>query len=461
MRVSGLVGPDPATVKQLAILATFTTMRMVVKRWKCLQGQSATPPRLPGATAASASLPSEAGSPFLDPLKTPKSPPRAAAALGHSAASQAASAAYTRHDGGPPTASTIAPLSSGDLTTQAGRLQPQARIPQRVRASGLHPGSRARDEVFHPYRRPAPSIMQGVAPTLADSPQAHRPPPSCSGKSFTSTSTPSLRSESTAVSTTSSICTPEEKAFLNCYSQRHAGSLHTLTTSALTLLNLPSHSVILGLLFVKRLLALPEIPPSLSTPTKLLLAGLVLADAQLCDSTVSMRTWAAVTGARGGGAQVAEIKRAALEALSFGTTVDADTYSRWMLSVKSLFRNRGGSGDDSDGEDHRPLPMPLSPLARAPPAAGFAVPSAAGQLPPYAMQPPTPHLLATAAPSSHLDHRWAVPGPPQFSLPAPPLIPPKLAVGVGTGVASGVYSSVMSVPGTATSVPALYQPAAL
>ncbi|KAI9332877.1 hypothetical protein DFJ73DRAFT_781081 [Zopfochytrium polystomum] len=174
----------------------------------------------------------------------------------------------------------------------------------------------------------------------------HRPsPPHQQPTVLNETDQRAFRSSDSTISTSDSNSiptSPEEKAFLNEYSQRHAAHVHTLATAALTTLSLPSHAVILALLFVKRFLALQELPQALSTPTKVFLAGLLLADAHLCDSTVSMKTWAVITGARGGGSQVTAIKTAALNALQFDVAVGAEFYSRWLLSVKTFFKEDVG-----------------------------------------------------------------------------------------------------------------------
>ncbi|KAI9358292.1 hypothetical protein DFJ73DRAFT_794073 [Zopfochytrium polystomum] len=370
------VGPDPATVKQLAILAAFATMRMVVKRWKHVQSDAqAAGPLDPASDSVSV-----AGSPlFPDPLKTPRTSPKAVGSADgppmanpsdshkrSSSTSSSSTLALGNVSGSsfiPPVAAT-APAMERQLPRQVARsyqstnAQSQSRPAPAFAAPApvtpfypslptTHSGSSSLSS-SHPMLAPGMRGMLGV-PAYAATPT----PSIASGSSSSSSTsrTPSLYSASSVHSanttTTTATCTPEEKAFLNAYSQRHATHLHTLATSSLTVLALPYHAVILALLFVKRLLALPEVPAALCTPTKLLLAGLVLADAELCDSTVSMRTWAAVTGARGGGAQVAEIKRAALAALQFCVTVDADTYSAWLLNVKSFFREDGSSGATS------------------------------------------------------------------------------------------------------------------
>ncbi|KAJ1532723.1 hypothetical protein HK405_000888 [Cladochytrium tenue] len=143
--------------------------------------------------------------------------------------------------------------------------------------------------------------------------------------------------------------TPAARAFLAAYARQHAGPVRALATAAQVALGLPPHAVVLALLYARRLLSasVGRLPAALSTPSKVLLAGLVLADAHLCDATVPMRAWAAATAARGGGAQVAAIKAAALDALQFGIAVDAATYSRWMMSVDAFFQSVA-SDDGSD-----------------------------------------------------------------------------------------------------------------
>ncbi|KAJ1569364.1 hypothetical protein HK405_006131, partial [Cladochytrium tenue] len=132
--------------------------------------------------------------------------------------------------------------------------------------------------------------------------------------------------------------TPAARAFIAAYARQHAGPVRALATAAQVALGLPPH--VLTLLYARELLS-----------ASVLLAGLVLADAHLCDATVPMRAWAA-TAARGCGAQVAAIKAAALDELQFGIAVDAATYSRWIMGVDAFFQSVA-SDDGSDGACRR------------------------------------------------------------------------------------------------------------
>ncbi|KAJ3411861.1 hypothetical protein HDV05_001650 [Chytridiales sp. JEL 0842] len=135
---------------------------------------------------------------------------------------------------------------------------------------------------------------------------------------------------------------------LNAYTTRHATHLHTLTTLSLTLLRLPSHCILLSLLFVKRLLGVPTLPPPLSTPAKLLLAGLILADAHLSDRTISLRTWSVLTSSPKK-EEVATLKRAALECLGWDVGVRAEVYSAWLKSVRGFFNEERNANAGQGG----------------------------------------------------------------------------------------------------------------
>jgi hypothetical protein len=128
----------------------------------------------------------------------------------------------------------------------------------------------------------------------------------------------------------------QQRDLLNAYTTRHSTHIHTLTSLSLTLLHLPQHAIILALLFVKRLLSVPTLPPTLSTPAKLLLAGLMLSDAHLCDRTISMRTWATLTAAKKV-QEVVSVKREALEVLGYDVSVGAGVYSGWLKTVRTFF----------------------------------------------------------------------------------------------------------------------------
>ncbi|KAJ1567964.1 hypothetical protein HK405_004120 [Cladochytrium tenue] len=134
-------------------------------------------------------------------------------------------------------------------------------------------------------------------------------------------------------------------------------------------LGLPLHAVVLALLYARELLSasVGRLPAALSTPSKVLLAGLVLADAYLCDATVPMRAWAAATPARGCGAQVAAIEAAALDELQFGIAVDAATHSRASpLTTGRMPLVDGNDDDDNDAaaaDAHRSKVLTLAALA--------------------------------------------------------------------------------------------------
>ncbi|KAJ1549877.1 hypothetical protein HK405_002029, partial [Cladochytrium tenue] len=280
---TGATPANGATVRRLAQLATVTILRLVARRWRDLQAEKS----LEGASAATAV--STTGHAFPDPLRTPLTPPNTPRGI-------------------------YLPTHHAAAATASPRP-----------ASTQKPGS----DRFHPYTRPTPP------PPPPPLPSPHMPTPGPQAAAAVAPAAPTASADgfpdplapvqsggspvpaAAATSPPLSQTTPEARAFLAAYARQHAGPVRALATAAQVSLGLPPHAVVLALLYARRLLSasVGRLPAALSTPSKVLLAGLVLADAHLCDAPVPMRAWAEATAARGGGAQVAAIKAAALDAL--------------------------------------------------------------------------------------------------------------------------------------------------
>ncbi|KAI8846888.1 hypothetical protein BC829DRAFT_445022 [Chytridium lagenaria] len=143
------------------------------------------------------------------------------------------------------------------------------------------------------------------------------------------------------------------KTRLQTYHQTHV--LTRLVSAALRTRLLPSHVVTLALYHVWRLLQLSTLPNHIATPDKLLLAGLMLAEASLVDRPISTRSWAKIYGAAlcptwavqrfaAAGvkapwmptpAEVAAIKMDALNALNFNIHINERVYAGWLVAIEN------------------------------------------------------------------------------------------------------------------------------
>ncbi|KAJ3209549.1 hypothetical protein HDU67_006138, partial [Dinochytrium kinnereticum] len=98
------------------------------------------------------------------------------------------------------------------------------------------------------------------------------------------------------------------------------------------------HLLMHGLLLVHRIVSISgPLPLSLASPTRLLLAGLMLSEAHLSDTQTAASVWARVAAIPEGPGGIATIKREALEALAYGVGVKEDEYAAWVRAVKKCF----------------------------------------------------------------------------------------------------------------------------
>ncbi|KAJ3208181.1 hypothetical protein HDU67_006951 [Dinochytrium kinnereticum] len=129
---------------------------------------------------------------------------------------------------------------------------------------------------------------------------------------------------------------PLPATYLFHYAQR----LRSLVTVTLTKTHAPAQVVPFALLLVQRLVSLRTLPPLLSTPTRLLLAALILADAVLRDATLPTAAWLAVARSVGGIAgvadrkAVADLKMGCLAALDWNVVVPDSEFEAWLERLK-------------------------------------------------------------------------------------------------------------------------------
>ncbi|KAJ3094020.1 hypothetical protein HDU97_008681, partial [Phlyctochytrium planicorne] len=98
------------------------------------------------------------------------------------------------------------------------------------------------------------------------------------------------------------------------------------------------HLLMHGLLLVHRIVSIQgPLPTPLSSPTRLLLAGLMLSEAHLSDTQTSASVWARVAGIQEGPNGIAAIKREALEALAYDVGAKEEEYAAWVKAVKKCF----------------------------------------------------------------------------------------------------------------------------
>ncbi|KAJ3097543.1 hypothetical protein HDU97_004768 [Phlyctochytrium planicorne] len=98
------------------------------------------------------------------------------------------------------------------------------------------------------------------------------------------------------------------------------------------------HLLMHGLLLVHRIVSVQgPLPLALSSPTRLLLAGLMLSEAHLSDTQTSASVWSRVAGIQEGPHGVAAIKREALQILAYDVGAKEEEYSAWVKAVKKCF----------------------------------------------------------------------------------------------------------------------------
>ncbi|KAJ3209709.1 hypothetical protein HDU82_000272 [Entophlyctis luteolus] len=146
---------------------------------------------------------------------------------------------------------------------------------------------------------------------------------------------------------------------------------------ALTTLKLPPHAIVLALYFVHKLLiatvrhaqrraaaasgscanASPLVAISNASdefqkqwsPVHLFVAGLMLADAVLCDAPVAVAAWAWILAQASVSADsrtVRDLRRWALDILEFDVNVKPTVYAAWARNINVFLRSRGVFGID-------------------------------------------------------------------------------------------------------------------
>ncbi|KAI9357321.1 hypothetical protein DFJ73DRAFT_821347 [Zopfochytrium polystomum] len=141
--------------------------------------------------------------------------------------------------------------------------------------------------------------------------------------------------------------------------ERHIARLRRFASIALATSNTSTtHLGLAALLFVHRLVGTPvgagrlhnsenssaafatqtplPLPPSLNSPSRLLLAGLLLAEAIWADSQTSCELWARAAGIAEGARGVCKIKMDAVKALHWKVAISSQEYVDWMRAVKDI-----------------------------------------------------------------------------------------------------------------------------
>ncbi|KAJ3238748.1 hypothetical protein HDU78_003358 [Chytriomyces hyalinus] len=147
--------------------------------------------------------------------------------------------------------------------------------------------------------------------------------------------------------------------------------IQKIVMTALSTLRLPSHTVIMALFFVHKMLtaaissntsftsAFPSIAQTESpataefarNPVALFTAGLILADSMLCDAPVSISTWSwilsqscppfSAMASKLYATYARDLKRWALNLLDFDLNVSVELYAEWMAGVKRFLDGQG------------------------------------------------------------------------------------------------------------------------
>ncbi|KAI8852781.1 hypothetical protein BC829DRAFT_45648 [Chytridium lagenaria] len=98
------------------------------------------------------------------------------------------------------------------------------------------------------------------------------------------------------------------------------------------------HLLMHALLISHRLVSLPTLPPSITSPTHLLLVSLILSESHLSDTQTSTHLWSRVASIPPH--TIATLKREALTHLAYNITVKEPEYAAWVRAVKKCFDNR-------------------------------------------------------------------------------------------------------------------------
>ncbi|KAJ3108489.1 hypothetical protein HDU96_007521 [Phlyctochytrium bullatum] len=122
------------------------------------------------------------------------------------------------------------------------------------------------------------------------------------------------------------------------YLFHYAHRLRAMVTHTLSRTRAPAQIVPYALLIVHRLVSLRTLPEPLATPTRLLLASLMLADVMLRDSTTPVAAWCAIGRAVGAGVDerkaVASLKIVAVEALNWKVVIPPAEFEAWLERLK-------------------------------------------------------------------------------------------------------------------------------
>ncbi|KAJ3103111.1 hypothetical protein HDU97_010391 [Phlyctochytrium planicorne] len=320
----------PEVIEQLSCLAANVTLRLVGTRWRLVMQQQHLI-----SQHSQQHLP-------LHPLQQIPNHP----SLGFGPSSQTSSTASLS----PSTLTPSSPISPYMLSPMNGGTAGAMghgmflTIPQQH----LHPMTPPQSPFKH--MGPSQSLPVSTQPTTSPSQNQTSPSAPASRQHSTASVSPveSVASTTTLNNTSSNTQQqPAQQVQTNSHGSsplpatylfHYAHRLRAMVTHTLSRTRAPAQIVPYALLIVHRLVSLRTLPEPLATPTRLLLAALMLADIFLRDSTTPVAAWCAIGRAVGAGVDerkaVAALKIVALEALQWKVTIQPKEFEAWLERLK-------------------------------------------------------------------------------------------------------------------------------
>lgn len=125
------------------------------------------------------------------------------------------------------------------------------------------------------------------------------------------------------------------------YAQYYDSLLDTIVLNTLSVIRPSPETLLLALYYISKLVAVPSLPESMATPTRLLMAGLILADVVHSDEgAVPARAWNWVIDKckveKLDGMTIPQLKMDALVALGFKTHVAVKDWDEWIEFIKDV-----------------------------------------------------------------------------------------------------------------------------
>ncbi|KAJ3215768.1 hypothetical protein HDU67_010338 [Dinochytrium kinnereticum] len=318
----------PEVIEQLSCLAANVTLRLVGTRWRLVMQQQHLIHQ-----HSQQHLP-------LHPLQHIPNHP----SLGFGPSSRSSSAASLS----PSTLTPSSPISPYMLSPMNGAAAAAAAaamghgmfltIPQQH----LHPLTPPQSPFKHlnsvnqpvPTQNPSPGQLTSSPVTISRHPSTASVSPVESITSTTTLGGSASAKQLPPPQTNSHGSSPLPATYLFHYAHR----LRAMVTHALSRTRAPAQIVPYALLIVHRLVSLRTLPEPLATPTRLLLASLMLADVVLRDATTPVAVWCAIGKAIGAGVDerrgVAQLKIVACEALGWKIVIPPTEFEAWLERLK-------------------------------------------------------------------------------------------------------------------------------